>query len=331
MSIQNKTNIMFDTMIYRAIGEFLVGKTEKQKSKFKHVFFQKEKELKFKPLLNIVVLLELLGHFKIEDIAYNTYKEAILFAIEHSPRSFLPPPDIYFLDTFFGYYPDENKFFLENLAWVIDKIFESKGNDDKLLLLRNNIDWLSEKHYHMEEELLFNMRKSIKYAGDENRPNVDSIFAERSNKEKRKPLLSDLNNADSVYKHQANSYLTRLSQLSNILKSEYDREPLIEYFVTNHRAAFEKIRLTNIKMVGNKDIKLGSDRKKNDISDILIIMALNPSKNNVLVTRERKNIKIINDVGLGEWVISQEDYFNKVNLEELKYEINILPLAKDVI
>ena len=210
------------------------------------------------------------------------------------------------------------------MAWIINEISKSKGSDNDLIFLRNHIDWLCEEHFHMEQEILFNIRTSIKYAGDENRENVDSIFSEATNKQKRKPLLNILKNVDYMYKHHANSYLTRLSKISNTTKSEDDNKALIEYFIKNHRAAFEKIRVNNKKMVGDKNINLGSSKNINDISDVLIIMGINPSKNNVLVTREGENIEIIKNVGLGEWVISQDEYFDKIKLEELKNGISFI-------
>jgi hypothetical protein len=309
-----KKNIVFDTMIYRYIGRLLKSKSEGEKDKFKRYFFNAEKEQGFKPLFNILVGMELLSHLRYKDQHYEECKEGLLFAYEHSPQSFMPYPDILFTQYFFSYSCETYKKFLSCFADVWYRIFLFNGSDEVILESLERIKEFSTELEDIKQEILNLIVKSVELAGEPDRANNHSVFP-NNEKERAKIRKYIANNIDGYHKSLASSFLKRIALLSEVQNINQETNK-IQYLIDNHRAVFEKFRLINLKMIDSKNINLANPKTKslNEFTDCLIMMSLSPYSNNILVTEEKENIKIIKSVGLQDWVIAQKEYFETIGL-----------------
>ncbi len=317
--LATKVIVVFDTMVYREIGRLLIGKSEEEKRIFRHYFFKVEKELGYEALLNALVVLELIRHLsKVkDDKSYKECKEAIVFAIQHSKSRLLHPPFIYFADKFFlGNYPQKPEY--SNWKKQLNDLLENiaTGNDHKIAQNIDYIEKLVDYNMWLKEGAKNNIQTSIEFAGNPDRENKSAIHP--GDKEKKREVRNILRKYEEYYKINAEKFYILVTILAGF--SPNGNPDDIKYLFDNHKAAFQKNNNFNEKLLDHDNLYIDNPNAKqsNNTIDSFILFSLSPIEKRIFITGDRDNIKTIKKANMDDWLLTMDEYFEKINLEEIK-------------
>jgi hypothetical protein len=303
--------VFYDTNIYRYLEKYIFHglKTEEERNLFLKKWKTCEEEKGYKPVLNILVVFELISHLAdTNNPSFNESLNAIKVISKHFDNDFIiiPVPDVYFSKIFYEKNLSSEDF-LKTIKKVIINLSNTKPPFTGELIERiKNMSFILNE---FENEMISIIKEDINITNKK----TDEWIIFKNNEKKRQQLNKLLKNKDSfVLRYYAYAFLIRINLILNQnieLESEEEISKKVSFLIENHSAPFLLIKELNRKLK-NDGYKLFN--QSNQMTDCLISFGVSKVGPVYLISNDKQlyNLKV-------DEIIEYKKYFIDLGLIEL--------------